>query len=481
MQTLSALVAVGLLSLSTTLSAAEEASAHHDAPSAAWTLPFVFLLLAIAVFPLIGKIAHWWEHNSSKLIVAVGLSLVTCGYYLLRSSGFHDVEAGMPTLLSVLHHAVISDYIPFMVLLFSLYTISGGIRLESSLRPTPLTNSAFLLIGTLLASFIGTTGASMLLIRPLLDINKSRQNVKHTVIFFIFLVSNAGGLLLPVGDPPLFLGYLSGVPFLWTLHLVPIWLVCMAILLPVYFALDVFYQRKESAGQGEQVVSPEPMRIEISGKINFVLLVLVVFAVALLVPGKTLPGTEIVIPNLMLRELAQLGLAAASWMLTSKQIRAANHFNFGAIQEVAFLFIGIFLTMQPAIEILQTMGPQLGLEKPIQYFWASGMLSSFLDNAPTYVVFFQTAGSLPAVEGMEMMTGVKTATGSISIPLLTAVSCGSVLMGANTYIGNGPNFMVKSIAEMKGVRMPSFFGYMLYSLIFLIPTFGVVTLIFFMK
>lgn len=452
------------------------ATAHETVPHLLWTLPFIALLLSIAIFPLIHRLAHWWEKNTNKLLVAGVLGAVTLAYYLLRGYGIHGSEAGAPAVAAILHHAIIGDYFPFIVLLFSLYTISGGIHLRGDIPAHPLTNTAFLAIGGLLASVIGTTGASMLLIRPLLQTNRERKNVKHTVIFFILIVSNCGGLLLPLGDPPLFLGYLRGVPFLWTLHLLPEWILANVYLLAVYFVWDSFAHKHEAPMQkwaDETIVIP----LQLMGKRNLLLLGGVVLAVALLVPGHKFVGSSWTIPNIFLREWIQLGLAALSLYITPKEARRRNEFNFTAIAEVACLFIGIFLTMQVPIEILQLEGPKLGLTKPWQFFWASGILSSFLDNAPTYVVYFTTAGSL-AEHSTNVLNHVMTATGSISVSLLTAISLGSVFMGANTYIGNGPNFMVKSIAEQSGVKMPSFFGYMVYSILILMPLYVVIHLFF---
>lgn len=457
---------------------ASETVNHGSGPAISslllWSVPFAVLLLSVALLPLIHATEHWWEHNKSKLIVSGSLALVVCAYYLFRAQGFH-ADPGFSSVLTLLHHAVINDYIPFMVLLFSLYTISGGIRLTGDVPAHTGTNTLILLIGALLASFIGTTGASMVLIRPLLQINSERKYVKHTVIFFIFLVSNVGGSLLPVGDPPLFLGYLKGVPFLWTLQLWPAWLTCVILLLAIYWALDSYYHKKEdqaSLSLDESAI--EPLRLQ--GKPNLALLAGVVLAVGILVPGKHLPGTSWIIPNYV-REIVQLGLCALSMVLTPKQIRTDNQFNFTAIGEVACLFIGIFITMQVPIELLGIKGPSLGLTQPAHFFWAAGSLSSFLDNAPTYVVFFETAKTLPAALGAQMLQLPGGA--QIAVPLLKAIALGSVFMGANTYIGNGPNFLVKSIAESRGIKMPSFFGYMAWSGAVLIPVFILITLIFF--
>ncbi len=453
-------------------------TAHGSAASVdslmLWSLPFVAILLCIALLPLIPATAHWWEHNRSKLIVSGSLALLVCGYYLFRHVGFHS-EPGLPAVGTLLSHSVLGDYIPFIVLLFGLYTISGGIRLTGDVPAHPITNVTILFIGAMLASFIGTTGASMVLIRPLLQINSERKYVKHTVIFFIFLVSNVGGSLLPVGDPPLFLGYLKGVPFLWTLQLWPVWLTCVGILLALYWALDsYFHKREDQSSLRLDETTLEPLRLQ--GTVNFLLLAGVVVAVGILVPGRPFPGTSFVIPN-YLREVVQLALCGLSMLLTSKQIRTDNQFNFTAIGEVACLFIGIFITMQVPIELLHIKGPGLGLSTPLHFFWSTGALSSFLDNAPTYVVFFETAKTLPLVPGAEMLP--LPGGGLISVPLLKAIALGSVFMGANTYIGNGPNFLVKSIAEDRGVKMPSFFGYMAWSGAILIPSFILITVLFF--
>jgi len=458
--------------------AGAEETAAAVAPSAAWILPFACLLLAIGVLPLLPRVSHWWEPNGSKLLVSLALAAIVCAYYVLRGTGFGHAQAGMDSLGVMLHHAIIADYIPFIVLLFSLYTISGGIRLTGDIPAHPLSNCAFLLVGSLLASFIGTTGASMLLIRPLLQTNSERKHVVHTVVFFIFLVSNIGGSLLPVGDPPLFLGYLRGVPFLWTLHLLPQWLLATGVLLVLYFMIDTIAYRKESPSD---IARDETRRyaFRLQGKRNLFLLAGVVLAVGILVPGQPLPLTGWVLPQWYLREIVQLVLAGLSFGWTPRHIHAENHFNFTAIGEVGALFIGIFVTMQVPIEILKIEGEALGVTTPLQFFWATGGLSSFLDNAPTYAVFFELAGSLHHLDA-PMLSNVTTVTGVIPVPHLLAISCAAVFMGANTYIGNGPNFLVKSIAESRGVRMPSFFGYMLYSGLILIPLFVVISWFFFL-
>ncbi len=451
------------------------------APGAVWVWPFAALLLAIAILPLLRATHHWWERNRNKLLVSVALALAALAYYQFRGFGVgHGEEASAPgaaTVAQVLRHALLDEYVPFLTLLFSLYVISGGILVRGDIRATPLNNSIILAIGGLLASVIGTTGASMVLIRVLLRTNRERTHVVHTVVFFIFIVSNVGGSLLPIGDPPLFLGYLRGVPFFWTLKLAAEWAVMMAALLAIYFAWDTVAHRREPAAHLRlDETQIEPVRIE--GWLNLLWLVLVVVAVATLVPGKPLIGTSWVVPE-YLREGAQLALVALSLALTQAGIRHANQFNYTAIGEVACLFLGIFITMQPPIEILHALGPTLaerGVSHPWQFFWASGLLSSFLDNAPTYVVFFETANQLSHAPGDGI---IRLVTGEyIREDLLVAISCGAVFMGANTYIGNGPNFMVKTIAEQSGVRMPSFFGYMAYSAVVLVPLYGLLHVLF---
>jgi len=450
-------------------SAREQAAFH---PPYWMALPFVLLLGAIAVLPLHPLTAHWWESNLHRFYIAGGLAAITLAYYLfLCTTPLHthwlvhhivrpaEYGPNLAEAFAVFCDAVLGEYIPFIVLLFSLYTISGGIRIEGDLPAHPLTNAAFLAAGAVLASFIGTTGAAMLLIRPLLDTNSERKHVRHTVIFFIFMVCNCGGLLLPIGDPPLFLGYLLGVPFLWTIHLLPEWLFVNGLLLAIYFVWDVLYCYPREAPRDIARDETRVHRLRFGGLWpNVPLLLGVIFGVALLDPSKPFPGTDWH-PWLYLREMIQLVCVALSLTFGSSAVRRANRFNYAAIVEVAVLFLGIFICMQPPLQILNVRGPSLGLSSPTHFFWATGLLSSFLDNAPTYVVFFQTAktlGGVPAIAG-------------VAEPLLVAVSLGAVFMGANTYIGNGPNFMVKTIAQRRGVPMPGFFGYMLYSCLILLP------------
>jgi Na+/H+ antiporter NhaD/arsenite permease-like protein len=446
-------------------------------------LPFVLLLGAIAVLPLIPATAHWWEHNRNRFLVALVLALVTLGYYLVlhdqpveRHFAGHGVAMPAATgpswslAVVIFENAILNEYVPFIVLLFSLYTIAGGIRVQGDMRAHPLTNTTFLGIGGVLASFVGTTGAAMLLIRPLLETNAERRHVAHTVIFFTFVVCNCGGCLTPLGDPPLFLGYLQGVDFLWTFRLWPQWLFVNGLLLVIYYLWDHFfaYPKEEPADlrRDEQFVG----RLRVRGfGLNGLLLAALILSVALLDPSKPLPGTPWH-PWLYLRETLQLALVGVSLALGSPQVRAANRFTYAAIIEVAALFFGIFICMQPALAILDARGPRLGIDSPLRFFWATGALSSFLDNAPTYLVFLQTARSLPSYPGQHVA--------GVAEPLLMAISLGAVFMGAMTYIGNGPNFMVKAVAEAAGVRMPSFFGYIVYSCLILLPIFALMTWLF---
>ena len=407
-------------------------------PSLAWIAPFTILLLGIAIFPLL--FPHQWDSNRNKLIVSAVLGVPVIGLYLTRHPA------------SLVHAG--TDYVSFMVLLGSLFVISGGVLMDGDLEATPRNNALFLGLGALLASFIGTTGASMLLIRPLLHTNLERRNKVHTVVFFIFLVSNVGGCLTPLGDPPLFLGYLQGVPFTWTLRLAPAWLATTTLLLVIYYVWEHrAYANEVVAAKESDKAHVQPLRV--AGKENLVLLAGIVVAAALL--------------DTPYRELTMIALSAVSIVRTSKELRAANHFSFHPILEVAAVFAGIFATMIPALDLLRAHGGALGVREPWHFFWATGALSSFLDNAPTYLTF------LALGQGLDLGAEV------VGVPhrILTAISLGAVFMGANTYIGNGPNFMVRSIAESRGVSMPTFGGYMLYSVAVLIPVFILVTFVFF--
>ena len=401
-------------------------------------LPFVAMLLAIAILPL--RVPHWWESNTNKLVVSGALGAPILAVYLVRAPG-------------ALVHAA-HDYVSFIVLLAGLYVISGGILLRGDLEATPLVNTTFLALGGLLASFVGTTGASMLLIRPLLMTNRERTRVTHTVIFFIFIVSNIGGMLTPLGDPPLFLGYLQGVPFTWTFRLWLPWTAMIGALLAVYFVWDTrAYTHEPLAALRRDRTEQTPLSL--GGAANVLPLGGVVLAVAFL--------------HAPWREGAIVAFAALSYWRTAPGIRRSNGFTTYPIVEVAALFLGIFLTMVPTLELLRLRGDALGVREPWQFFWATGVLSSFLDNAPTYLTFLALAQGLrlaPEVAG-------------VPHAILAAISVGAVAMGANSYIGNAPNFMVKAIAEEAGVTMPSFGGYMLYSGAILLPLFVAVTLVFF--
>ncbi len=481
-------------------------------------LPFAALLLCIALLPLIPATEHWWESNLHRFYVAAGLGIITLLYYGFMHPGvidnhwpYHCLSDATATskMWTVFSNAIISEFIPFIVLLFALFSIAGGIRIEGNLAAKPGTNTIMIAIGALLASFIGTTGAAMLLIRPLLETNRERKIKVHTVVFFIFAVCNCGGCLLPTGDPPLFLGYLAGVDFLWTMNLWREWLFVNALLLAVYYAWDSFYAYPREAKEDIQKDNTETASLKFKGLFpNVLLLIGVVLAVALLDPSKTLPGTTWH-PWMFLREIVQLGLVFISLIwVTSTPLRVANNFNFGAIIEVAALFFGIFLTMQVPLQILNEQGDKLGLHSGQHFYWSTGSLSAVLDNAPTYVVFSTAAkkvtiedekagkivtyqhGDNAAREAAEKkvaelnaanpsgnVEAVETEAG-INTKLLVAVSLGAVFMGAMTYIGNGPNFMVKAIAEQEGIKMPSFFGYMGYSFAILLPILLIMTFIF---
>jgi Na+/H+ antiporter NhaD/arsenite permease-like protein len=401
-------------------------------------LPFAAMLLAIAVMPL--WLPHWWESNRNKLLVSAALGAPALGLYLVREPA------------ALVHTA--TDYVSFIIMLGGLYVIAGGVLLRGDLEATPLVNTAFLAIGAALASCIGTTGASMLLIRAVLQTNRERARVVHTMVFFIFLVSNIGGMLTPLGDPPLFLGYLAGVPFTWTFRLWLPWLTMTVALLLVYLVWDsIVYSRETAAARRRDRRQIEPLTVR--GTLNGLWLAGVIVSVAFL----RSPTRDVVI----------VALAGVSLWQTPREIRRANRFTGHPMVEVAVLFFGIFLTMMPALEILHRRGAELGVREPWQFFWTAGALSSFLDNAPTYLVFLALAQGL----------GLPAEVVGVPHVILAAISVGAVGMGANTYIGNAPNFMVKAIAEASGVRMPSFFGYMAYSGLVLLPLFGVVTLLFF--
>ena len=433
-----------------------------------WVIPFIGILLSIAIFPLIN--AHFWEKN--LWWICLGIFCIPMAIIFSLFMGEHLRELTFEKGL---------EYLSFIILLLSLFTISGGILIKGALKGTPVVNSIFLFIGSIIASFIGTTGASMLLIRPLLRANENRKSKAHIVIFFIFLVSNLGGLLTPLGDPPLFLGYLQGIPFTWTFRLIPEWAFACSIVLAVFYFFDLRMYKREIKNNPKLAASntsadSSEEKFGIDGKINLLFLLGIIFCIymqGMLV--KKFPG---VWPHFGPQEAGMLLFTGLSLLITplKSEVRIKNGFTFGPIKEVALIFAGIFATMIPALYILEQKGAALGIIKPWQFFWATGLLSSFLDNAPTYLTFLSVAKglNLPNDLGFTLNDGT-----GLSAAVLAAISCGAVFMGANTYIGNGPNFMVRSIAEESGVKMPSFFGYMLYSGCILIPIFVLITFIFF--
>jgi len=449
--------------------AAAAAALDGRGMSMLWALPFAGLLLCIATGPLFFH--HVWEHHYGK-IAAFWSALVIVPLYLNFAPA--DATAGLA-------FAILLEYVPFIILLFALYTVAGGIFVRGNIHGSPLTNTGILAIGAFLASFVGTTGASMVLIRPIIRANDNRAQNVHVVIFFIFIVSNVGGALTPLGDPPLFVGFLKGVSFFWTTtNLFAETMLVAGILLALFYALDSYLYKKEG------VVRPDPTpdsRVKVMGLSSLVFVAIIIGAVLLRAEWK--PGIQFNVLGVYLQlqdiasNLIMLAAAFASLKFARKEYREANGFNWGPILEVGKLFAGIFICIVPVLAILAAgkagaAAPLValvtnadGTPNNIMYFWLTGLLSSFLDNAPTYLVFFELAGGNPQV----LMTTLATT--------LAAISTGAVYMGANTYIGNAPNFMVYAIAKDMGVKMPSFFGYMLWSGAILIPIFVLVTLVFF--
>ncbi|MBN1407277.1 MAG: sodium:proton antiporter [Calditrichaceae bacterium] len=459
-----------------------QVSEHHEVTlgeqlSLWWIIPFAGILLSIALFPLIAP--HFWHKHFPKISLVWALAFAIPFYIMHSDHAIHEIL-----------HIYFLDYIPFIVLLWGLFTISGGILIKGTLKGTPVVNVMIILIGTVIASWIGTTGAAMVMIRPLLRANENRKYKVHLLVFFIFLVANIGGSLTPLGDPPLFLGFLHGVSFFWTLNLFPEMFVVVVILLGLLYMFDSFYYRKENLPPTDDV-EKSPIRIE--GSFNFLLLLGVIggviFSGTVHMGHFSLFGIHLQIQNI-LKDVWIILMGLTSIWLTKKETREGNGFNWFPILEVAYLFAGIFMTIIPALAILKAgeKGALAGLVKivnePYHYFWVTGTLSSFLDNAPTYLTFFN--GALGKLGLTEMQIREAFIAGDIAqkfpefIKYLTAISIGAVFMGANTYIGNAPNFMVKSIAEEAGIPMPSFFGYMIkYSIPILIPTFIIITFIFF--
>lgn len=415
-------------------------------------LPFVLLLISIAVFPLVA--GHWWERNKNKGVVVGVLAAPVAVWILIH----HPAHLG---------HSL-HEYASFIVLLGSLFVISGGIVIRGNLSGTPMVNTLMLGIGAVLASLIGTTGASMLLIRPVLRANAVRQKKSHVVVFFIFLVSNIGGLLTPLGDPPLFLGFLRGVPFFWTLGLFPAWAFMVGALLLLFICIDTWSHNRDldDPKMDLPIEAGDTTPLRVSGKLNFVWLGGVILTILLCGTFKTPTGVQ---------EGGMILMAVLSMVTTRTEVRRENRFSWGPIVEVAVLFAGVFVTMIPALMLLNSRGAELGLTTPAQFFWGAGILSSFLDNAPTYLTFGAIASGLQGVDAANLGNLVAMPSGAM---LLRAISLGAVFMGANTYIGNGPNFMVKAIAEESGLKMPSFFGYMAWSGAILIPLFAAFTYLF---
>ncbi|MGC2040421.1 MAG: sodium:proton antiporter [Paraburkholderia caledonica] len=466
------MVLVAALTLTSWPQLAGAATLEGASLSALWGLPFAGMLLSIALFPLVAP--AFWHHHFGKIAAAWAL------VFLVPFA----LAFGWGIALGTLVHALLEEYIPFIVLLAALYTVAGGICVRGNLHGTPRLNTTILALGTLLASVMGTTGAAMLLIRPLLRANDNRRHVVHVVVFFIFLVANAGGSLSPLGDPPLFLGFLQGVDFFWTTtHLaLPMLFVC-GVLLTAFYFLDshYFHQREEERSRFFDPTPDSPLGID--GKVNFLLLGAVVGLVlmsGLWKPGVSFDvlGTHVDLQNAV-RDVALVVVMLLSLALTPRAARKGNDFNWAPIEEVAKLFAGIFVTIAPVITILRAgeagafagvvhlVNDSAGRPHDAMYFWATGLLSSFLDNAPTYLVFFNLAGG----DASSLMT-----TGATT---LAAISAGAVFMGANSYIGNAPNFMVKAIAESRGVRMPSFFAYLGWSGAVLLPLFLVTGWLFF--
>lgn len=418
------------------------------------TIPFVLMLLSIAIFPLFWN--HFWEKNKNKLIIAIILSVPAIIF--LMSTG----------LSYKLYETLVFDYVPFIILLGSLFTITGGIFLSGDIEATPKVNTIFLSIGAVIASIMGTTGAAMLLIRPVIQTNKERKFKVHTILFFIGIVANCGGLLTPLGDPPLFMMYLRGAHFTWFLKLFPEWLITNFLLLIIYFIVDSYYHKKEPLQAiiaDKTVIRP----IRLQGKLNFIWLAGVVLAVAFL-NGQYISFISSNHYYKFIREAVILAMAILSLTFTTKLVRESNSFTWEPIKEVAYLFLGIFITMVPCLLYLETNAKNLGIILPHQFYYFTGLLSSFLDNTPTAVTFHSLAMGL-GEHSSSIVAGIPE-------ELLKAISVGSVFFGSMTYIGNGPNFMVKAVAEENNIKMPSFFEYIYkFSLIVLLPIFIIVELL----
>ena len=420
------------------------------------------MLLSIAIMPLIAKV--WWEKNSNKLFISAVLAAPAI-IYLLK----HNLQ-------EELKHQILFDYLPFITLLASLFIVTGGILLQGHIQARPRNNTILLTMGYLLASFIGTTGASMLLIHPLLYINRYRQNKTHTILFFIALVANCGGILSPLGDPPLFLLYLRGVEFTWFLNLLPEWIFIGVSLLLLYYFTERRYYYKEEKTEMIMADFRERGSFSIKGSVNILYLLGIILSVLLLnssyIPAMGKENAPLYLKYL--REITLICISILSLLTTRKKIRQENHFSWTPIVEVAYIFIGIFITMTPALLFLSSNAHKLGISKPWQFFYSTGLLSAFLDNSPTTVAFHTIAQNLPNNSGT-IVAGVEDI-------ILKAIAMGAVFFGAMTYIGNGPNFMVKAIAEQEGVKMPSFLGYIItFSIKTLLPIYIITQIIFLHK
>ncbi|WP_392564640.1 sodium:proton antiporter [Orbus wheelerorum] len=439
--------------------------------SLSWAIPFIGILLSIALCPLV--LPTIWHHHYGK---------ITAAWTLLFIIPFTFVF-GISDITYIVAHATFEEYVPFILLLLALFTVSGGIFVQGNFNGTPKFNTLLLIIGTLLASVMGTTGAAMLMIRPIIRANSNRHNKVHIIVFFIFLVANIGGGLTPLGDPPLFIGFLKGVNFFWTLtHMFLPVLLTTFLLLIIFYCIDNYYYKRQEKIVAHHSISDRT--IKIYGKQNIVLLIAIIAAVLLSGIWQsgislTMLGVNLTLQNII-RDLLLIIISVVSIIITPKQVRSANQFNWQPILEVAKLFLGIFITIVPVLAILRVgneghlssivslVTDNSGEPINIMYFWLSGILSGFLDNAPTYLVFFNLASG-----DANILMGHLNAT-------LLAISMGSVFMGALTYIGNAPNFMVRSIAIQNSINMPSFFGYMKWSIVILIPVFIINSVVFFM-
>lgn len=429
---------------------------HLAAELPVWTLvPFVLMLAAVAVAPLF--FAAWWEHHLNKLLVALTLSLPVIFYLTLAGHG------------GAVQHSLLFDYVPFVILLAALFTVTGGIAVTGDIEATPLTNALFLLTGALLASVMGTTGAAMLLIRPLLQTNCQRRYKSHTVLFLIAVVANCGGLLTPLGDPPLFILYLRGVPFGWFAGLWKIWLLTVGLLLVIYFFVDAYFYSREDT-QSIALDKREIVPLAVSGGLNIIWLAGVALSIAF-INEQFFPALADFPALRFLREAAIGLMMLCSLFFTPEAARRLNRFSWSPVQEVAAVFFGIFITMTPCVLYLSAHAGELGVRSATEFYYAAGALSAVLDNAPTALTFYSLALGLNFT-GSDSVAGVPP-------DILISISVASVFFGSLTYIGNGPNLMVKAVAEAEGIEMPDFFKYVYgFSLIVLLPVFVLVQLVF---